>query len=109
MLIPQCLQYYKYLVLKKMTRAFKPGDPVLELAALGKGIPQTVLEEDDQPWIRKAEQLKINEVCTLGSNIFPIRPTVLIVSHFSAAYMIFLLSRLVPQLGPLPSRCNTDS
>lgn len=45
-----------------MTKAFEPGDPVLELAALGKSIPNTVLEEDDQPWIRKTEQLKIDEV-----------------------------------------------
>ena len=48
-----------------MTNAFEPGDPVLELAALGKGIASTVQEEDDQPWIRKAEQLKIDEVRTL--------------------------------------------
>lgn len=53
-----------------MTTAFEPGDPVLELAALGKGIPNTVLEEDDKPWIRKTEQLKIDEVCTAGRNIF---------------------------------------
>lgn len=52
-----------------MTNAFEPGDPVLEIAALGKGIAHTVLEEDDQPWIRKAEQLKIDEVRTLRSNI----------------------------------------
>lgn len=55
-------RYYKYLVLKKMTNAFEPGDPVLELAALGKGISDTVLEEDDQPWIRKVEQLKIDDI-----------------------------------------------
>ena len=63
-------QYYKYLVLKKMTNAFKPGDPVLELAALGQGTPVTVLETDDQQWIRKAEQSKIDAVCTFRSNIF---------------------------------------
>ena len=45
-----------------MTRAFEPGDPVLELAALGQGIPITVLDKDDQPWLRKAEQQKIDEV-----------------------------------------------
>lgn len=55
-------RYYKYLVLKKMANAFEPGDPVLELAALGKGAPNTVLQEDDQPWIRKAEQLKIDGI-----------------------------------------------
>ena len=55
-----------------MTNAFKPGDPVLELAALGQGSPVTVLETDDQQWIRKAEQSKIDAVCTFGSNIFSI-------------------------------------
>ncbi len=55
-----------------MTKAFDPGDPVLELAALGQGIPITVLETEDQPWIRKAEQLKIDEVCAFESNIFRI-------------------------------------
>ena len=55
-----------------MTKAFEPGDPALELAALGKGLPNTVLGEDEQSWIRKAEQLKIDEVRTCGSNIFRI-------------------------------------
>ena len=49
-----------------MTRAFEPGDPVLELAALGQGIPITVLDKDDQPWLRKAEQQKIDEVRAFG-------------------------------------------
>ena len=52
-----------------MTNAFKPGDPVLELAALGQGTPVTVLETDDQPWIRQAEQTKIDAVCNFGSKI----------------------------------------
>ena len=50
-----------------MTRAFEPGDPALELAARGKGTDETVLEDDDQPWIRKTEQLRIDEVRTLIS------------------------------------------
>ena len=75
MLIPKYSQYYKYLVLQKMTKAFEPGDPVLELADLGKNLPTRMLKEDDQPWIRKAEQLKIDEVCTFGSDFFPIRIT----------------------------------
>ena len=29
-------RYYKYLILRKMSKAFEPGDPVLELAALRK-------------------------------------------------------------------------
>lgn len=57
-----------------MTNAFEPGDPVLELAALGKGVVYTMPEEDDQPWIRKAEQLKIDEVRTLGIKILYFAP-----------------------------------
>ena len=68
-----------------MTKAFEPGDPVLELAALGKGVPSTVLEEDDQPWIRKAEQLKIDQVCMFGSNILVMRTIVWLVSHVRGA------------------------
>ena len=63
-----------------MTNAFEPGDPVLELAALGQGTPVTVLELDDQPWIRKAEQLKIDAVCTSGSNTFSIPTKIWFVS-----------------------------
>lgn len=51
-----------------MTRAFEPGDPVLELAALGQGIPITVLDKDEQPWLRKAEQQKIDEVRAFGGH-----------------------------------------
>ena len=53
-----------------MTRAFEPGDPALELAARGKGTNETVLEDDDQPWIRKVEQQRIDEVRTLMSENF---------------------------------------
>lgn len=80
MLTLEPFQYYKHLVLKKMTKAFEPGDPVLELAALGQGHPNTVLEEDEEPWLRKAEQLKIDEVRTFESQIFPICTTVQVVS-----------------------------
>lgn len=55
----------------KMTKAFEPGDPVLELAALGQGHPNTVLEEDEEPWLRKAEQLKIDAVRTFEKSDFP--------------------------------------
>ena len=58
-----------------MTGAFEPGDPVLELAAHGQGIPITVLEQEDQPWIRKAEQLKIDEVRKSRNFRFPLRAT----------------------------------
>ena len=55
-------KYYKYLILKKMAKAFEPGDPVLELAALGKGLPNNILQSDDQHWIRNAEQTKIDHI-----------------------------------------------
>ena len=45
-----------------MAKAFKPGDPVLELAALGKGPPNNILQGDDQHWIRHAEQAKIDGI-----------------------------------------------
>ncbi|KAI4257773.1 MAG: hypothetical protein L6R42_005460 [Xanthoria sp. 1 TBL-2021] len=54
-------KYYKYLVLQKMENAFKPGDPVLELAALG-GTPTTIVDNDDEHWIRLKEQQKIDGI-----------------------------------------------
>ncbi|KAL9028520.1 MAG: hypothetical protein Q9196_003128 [Gyalolechia fulgens] len=51
-------RYYKYLVLQKVQNAFKPGDPVLELAAL-EGAP---LDNDDEHWIRLKEQQKIDAI-----------------------------------------------
>ncbi|KAI4284482.1 MAG: hypothetical protein L6R38_001364 [Xanthoria sp. 2 TBL-2021] len=54
-------RYYKYLVLQKMENAFKPGDPVLELAALG-GTPTTIVDNDDEHWIRLKEQQKIDGI-----------------------------------------------
>ena len=56
-------KYYKYLVLQKMEKAFEPGDPVLELAALenhdGEATQDT---KDDIGWIRKTEQAKIDAI-----------------------------------------------
>ena len=45
-----------------MSKAFEPGDPVLELAALGKGVPNNILQGDDQRWVRHAEQTKIDAI-----------------------------------------------
>ena len=50
-----------------MEHAFKPGDPVLDLAAMGKELPSSILEESDQDWIRHAEQVKIDAIIN-GSN-----------------------------------------
>ena len=58
--------FYKWLVVYKMERAFKPGDPVLELAALGKQMPNTTASgkdpEDDDHWIVREEQAKIDRI-----------------------------------------------
>ena len=56
-------KYYKYLVLQKMEKAFEPGDPVLELAALEDQNGEAVsAKEDDIGWIRKTEQAKIDAI-----------------------------------------------
>ncbi|KAL8758894.1 MAG: hypothetical protein Q9184_003789 [Pyrenodesmia sp. 2 TL-2023] len=58
-------RYYKYLVLQKMENAFKPGDPVLELAALGGEKPKSIVdndENDDAHWVRLKEQQKIDAI-----------------------------------------------
>ncbi|KAK4447757.1 hypothetical protein QBC34DRAFT_408816 [Podospora aff. communis PSN243] len=52
---------YKYFVLKKMTNAFAPGDPVLELAAMGRQVPH------DSPdaaayWVQRTEQAIVDEI-----------------------------------------------
>ncbi|KAA8624749.1 hypothetical protein PtrSN002B_004474 [Pyrenophora tritici-repentis] len=68
-------KYYKWNVLEKMENAFRPGDPVLDLAANGKEIPKngepSRLEvvksdaNDDQDydrWIPRDEQEKIDKI-----------------------------------------------
>ena len=57
-------KYYKHLVLSKMENAFKPGDPMLDLAALGRPNSNTVFDEDsdEEHWIRKSEQSKIDKI-----------------------------------------------
>ncbi|KAK1994881.1 hypothetical protein LX36DRAFT_188953 [Colletotrichum falcatum] len=52
---------YKRIVLKKMTRAFTPGDPVLELAAIGKEVPQNPADADDR-WVQRPEQARIDKI-----------------------------------------------
>lgn len=80
-------RYYKHLVLRKMILAFEPGDPVLELAAMGRGVPQHLAggaggiihptdegegseaDEDGDGddgrgnyWIERPEQKKVNDI-----------------------------------------------
>ena len=62
---------YKALVLEKMRNAFEPGDPVLELAALGKQRPRELVrvhdpDNPDDPaadhWIVRDEQGRIDDI-----------------------------------------------
>ncbi|KAL8714173.1 MAG: hypothetical protein Q9220_001902 [cf. Caloplaca sp. 1 TL-2023] len=55
-------RYYKHLVLQKVENAFKPGDPALELAALGGALPATIVDNDNEHWIRLKEQQKIDAI-----------------------------------------------
>ncbi|ETS85387.1 hypothetical protein PFICI_03412 [Pestalotiopsis fici W106-1] len=54
-------KFYKALQLKKIENAFKPGDPVLVLAAVAKSLPD---EDDSDHWIQRAEQSKIDAIVT---------------------------------------------
>ncbi|KAH8819733.1 hypothetical protein F5884DRAFT_744127 [Xylogone sp. PMI_703] len=58
---------YKWLVLHKMEKAFQPGDPVLELAAIGKQVPTSIATGQDKKdsenhWIVRDEQAKIDAI-----------------------------------------------
>lgn len=56
---------YKWLVLYKMEKAFQPGDPVLELAAIGKQVPNNITpggNDGDSHWIVRDEQAKIDAI-----------------------------------------------
>ncbi|PBP24579.1 hypothetical protein BUE80_DR004390 [Diplocarpon rosae] len=60
-------RFYKWLVLHKMEGAFEPGDPVLDLAAIGKQIPNSITSpppsrETDEHWILRDEQAKIDAI-----------------------------------------------
>lgn len=55
---------YKALQLKKIENAFRPGDPVLVLAAVAKSLPD---EDDSDHWIQRSEQSKIDAIVTGNS------------------------------------------
>lgn len=52
---------YKYFVLKKMSNAFEPGDPVLDLAAIGKDLPLSKTAAATH-WIERPEQSIVDEI-----------------------------------------------
>ena len=56
--------YYKALVLRKIEKAFAPGDPMLDLAApSGPHVPpQDQSGDDDDHWVARPEQAKINAI-----------------------------------------------
>lgn len=43
-------RFYKWMVIHKMEIAFKPGDPVLDLAATTKQMPKRYAADDDEHW-----------------------------------------------------------
>jgi hypothetical protein len=51
-------KFYKWLVIRKMEGAFAPGDPVLEMAALGRPAPHG----SDTHWVVREEQQKIDAI-----------------------------------------------
>ena len=55
-------RYYKHLVLQKIDNAFKPGDPVLELAALSSPDSSNAMEEEVDHWLPRKEQDKIDAI-----------------------------------------------
>lgn len=61
-------RYYKYMVLEKIDNAFKPGDPVLDLAATSKqgtATGGTVLLDEDkhrEHWVLREEQELIDAI-----------------------------------------------
>jgi hypothetical protein len=52
---------YKYMVLHKMENAFEPGDPVLELAAIGKDLPPPKTAAATH-WVERPEQALVDDI-----------------------------------------------
>jgi len=52
---------YKYMVLQKMANAFEPGDPVLELAAIGKDLPLAKTAAATH-WVERPEQPVVDAI-----------------------------------------------
>lgn len=54
---------YKGVVMSKMTRAFEPGDPVLDLAAIGRDIPRAQPNSEEH-WVHRPEQELVDAIVT---------------------------------------------
>ncbi|KAK6511937.1 hypothetical protein TWF481_000840 [Arthrobotrys musiformis] len=61
-------KYYKHIVLQKINNAFEPGDPVLDLAAAGRGSTSVVPGGTEKEWIVRPEQDKIDKVVAGETN-----------------------------------------
>ncbi|KAI9770135.1 MAG: hypothetical protein M1840_003585 [Geoglossum simile] len=57
-------RYYKHLVLQKIGGAFDAGDPILDLAAVGRPSSQGIMEDGDgsEHWVVRNEQTKIDRM-----------------------------------------------
>lgn len=64
-------RFYKWLVIHKMEKAFQPGDPVLDLASMGKQLPAASMRKqrpneeiasDETHWVLRDEQQKIDAI-----------------------------------------------
>jgi hypothetical protein len=55
---------YKRVVLQKIAQAFEPGDPVLELAAIGKEVPHSPGGggDDHDRWVEREEQDLVDDI-----------------------------------------------
>lgn len=54
-------KFYKHLVLRKIEGAFEPGDPVLDLAAIAKELPQGKVAGQVQ-WVERDEQKRLDNI-----------------------------------------------
>ncbi|KAM3552504.1 hypothetical protein ARSEF4850_007358 [Beauveria asiatica] len=52
---------YKMLVVNKMVRAFEPGDPVLDLAAVAKDMPSH-RDTSEERWVHRSEQTIVDAI-----------------------------------------------
>lgn len=55
-------KFYKTIVLSKMVRAFEPGDPVLDLAAIAKDVPHAPHAAVDEHWVQRPEQEHVDRI-----------------------------------------------
>jgi len=54
---------YKRIVLQKIARAFEPGDPVLEMAAIGKEVPHSPGGSSHHDrWVQREEQKLVDDI-----------------------------------------------